>query len=399
MRRVWPWSDRRRIARAATAGAVDLLSPLELAIREAVERRSTGAALTPWELPIVVACRQLIADTVGQLPMIAYRGAQPRPDQPAIVVRPDPFEPRWQTLHRLCNNLTGWGHAWLIPSASYANDYPAAVRVVDASRAHGVFDPSGRLVDVFHDGRRLEPGSEAILVPWRVTQVGSFGAAPMNDCFRAAEYLAALYDMAGSYWEAGFPSIAVMVKQALNPTQTAELKSQVLSAWARRHEPAVIDRDGQLAPVGSSAVESQLIESIAVANTEIARAFGVMPSLVNVQAGDSLTYATTEGEFSKWLKVGLGSYLMRIEAAFSDLTPYGTTVRFDTTELLRTDLAARYQAYALGIQYGWILPEEVRQREGLPPLPAGALPAPSSSTLIADPTESVPIPTPTGVAA
>ena len=97
-----------------------------------------------------------------------------------------------------------------------------------------------------------------------------------------------------------------------------------------------------------------------------------MPSLVNVAAGDSLTYATTEAEFSKWLKVGLGQYLTRIEAAFSDLTPYGTDVRFDTTELLRTDLVARWDAYAVGVQNGWILPAKVREREGFPPLPAGA---------------------------
>jgi hypothetical protein len=214
---------------------------------------------------------------------------------------------------------------------------------------------------------------------------------------RAAEYLAALYDMAGSFWVAGFPSIAVLVKQALNPTQTQQLKDQVLGAWARRHEPAIVDRDGQLASIGSSAVESQLVESIAVANTEIARAFGVMPSLVNVAAGDSLTYATTEAEFSKWLKVGLGQYLSRIEAAFTDLTPYGTEVRFDTTELLRTDLVARWDAYAVGVQNGWILPSEVREREGFPPLPAGAgLPAPSS-TMLADPPATAQItPTPRG---
>ena len=199
--------------------------------------------------------------------------------------------------------------------------------------------------------------------------------------------------MAGSFWVAGFPSIAVLVKQALNPTQTRELKDQVLGAWARRHEPAIVDRDGTLAQIGSSAVESQLVESIAVANTEIARAFGVMPSLVNVAAGDSLTYATTEAEFSKWLKVGLGQYLSRIEAAFTDLTPYGTEVRFDTTELLRTDLEARWNAYAIGVQNGWILPAEVREREGFPPLPAGAaLPAPN---MLADPPPSAQI-TPTG---
>jgi len=377
---------RRQVARAAVTKQA--ANGLEKVIADAVNARLSGVALTPDELPIVVACRDLIANTIGQLPMIAYRGNQPRPDQPAVVVRPDPFEPRWQTLHRLTNNLTGWGHVWLIPTAQYANDYPAAVQVVDASRAHATFDPTGRLESVYYDGRRLEPGATgAILIPWRVPQAGSLGRAPLADCWRAAEYLAALYDMAGSFWMAGFPSIAVMVKQALNPTQTRELKDQVLGAWARRHEPAVIDRDGSLSQVGSSAVESQLVESIAVANTEIARAFGVMPSLVNVAAGDSLTYATTEGEFSKWLKVGLGQYLSRIEAAFSDLTPYGTEVRFDTTELLRTDLEARWNAYAIGVQNGWILPAEVREREGFPPLPAGAQLAPPAplANMLADP--------------
>ena len=123
-----------------------------------------------------------------------------------------------------------------------------------------------------------------------------------------------------------------------------------------------------------------------------------MPSLVNVAAGDSLTYATTEAEFSKWLKVGLGQYLSRIEAAFSDLTPYGTEVRFDTTELLRTDLEARWNAYAIGVQNGWILPAEVREREGFPPLPAGAaLPAPAVSNMLADPPAQI-TPTPRGPA-
>ena len=363
--------ERRRLARSAA----DATNALERLISAAVASRDTSASLTPFELPIVVACRDLIANTVGQLPLIAYKGNTPRPDQPSIVIRPDPFEPRWLTMHRLVNNLTGWGHVWLIPSAHYANDYPAAVRVVDASRAMGEMDSSGRLVAVYHDGQKLEPGTGAIWVPWRVTQAGSLGSAPLNECSRAVDYLAALYDMAGSFWEAGFPSIAVLVKQSLNATQTRELKDQVLSAWARKHEPAVIDRDGQLASIGSSAVESQLVESIAVANTEIARAFGVMPSLVNVAAGDSLTYATTEAEFSKWLKVGLGQYLTRIEAAFGDLTPYGTEVRFDTSELLRTDLEARWNAYAVGIAGGWILPSEVREREGFPPLPpvAGAV--------------------------
>jgi phage portal protein BeeE len=124
-----------------------------------------------------------------------------------------------------------------------------------------------------------------------------------------------------------------------------------------------------MAPVGSSAVESQLMESIAMANAEVARAFSVMPSLVNVAGGDSLTYSTTEGEYQKWLSVGLGPYLTRIEGAWSDMTPYGQVCRFDTAALTRADFATRANAYAVALNYQpWITPDEVRDREGLPPM-------------------------------
>ena len=310
-------------------------------IADAVAARPTGTALTPDELPIVVACRDLIANTVAPVADDRLPREPPRPDQPSIIVRPDPYEPRWQTLHTPGEQPDRLGTCLADPDGVLRERLSGRRPCRRRRRsAFGEFDSAGRLVDDL--SRRPAPGTGpdgAILIPWRVTQAGIAGRAPLADCWRAAEYLAALYDMAGSFWEAGFPSIAVLVKQALNPTQTRELQDPGHCRPGRVDtNPPMIDRDGQLAPIGSSAVESQLVESIAVANTEIARAFGVMPSLVNVAAGDSLTYATTEAEFSKWLKVGLGQYLMRIEAAFTDLTPYGTEVRFDTTELLRTDL-------------------------------------------------------------
>ena len=66
---------RRRIARAAVDGN-DRIGTL---IADAIAARAGGAPMTPDELPIVVACRDLIANTVGQLPMIAYRGNGPDP--------------------------------------------------------------------------------------------------------------------------------------------------------------------------------------------------------------------------------------------------------------------------------------------------------------------------------
>jgi HK97 family phage portal protein len=364
----------RRIARAEAARSEKLLE----IITDAQNRRAGVCGISPWELPTVVACRRLIADTVAQLPLTAMRNGVPRPDQPTLYLRPNPAEPYWLTMHRTVNNLTGRGHVWIVPTAWDAADWPLAARVVDADHATATFTANGReLAEIWIDGQRLEPGpGGAVWVPYDVPAAGSLGVSPIAGCWRAAEYLAALYDMAGSFWEAGFPSVAIQIAQRLGPDDAPKLKAQVIQAWSRRHEPAVMDNGAQIVPVGSSPVEAELVASIDTANKEIARAFGVMPSLVNVPGGDSLTYSTTEGEYSKWKSVGLGPYLMRIEGGYTDLTVYGTTARFDTAELTRTDAAARAAYYTAALAGGWLTVNEVRRMEGAGPLPGPADNAP-----------------------
>jgi len=345
---------RRKIARSQAA-------LLEL-IAQAQQARTIGPAMNPWQLPIVVACRRIIADTAMQLPVFAMRGGQRRPDQPAVFRRPNPNEPYWLTIQRIVSNLTGAGYCWILPTAYDAAGYPLAFRVCDASKGAPTFDLNGEMVDVWIDGRYQTPGKDGVIwLPYEVPANGHVGQGPFAACWQAVTYLSALYEMAGSFWEAGFPSVAIEVATRLGPDDAPEMKRQILSSWSRRHEPAIIDNGGKIVPIGSSAVEAQLIESINWANAEIARTAGVMPSLVNVAGGDSLTYSTTAGEFTKWRIVGLGPYLTRMEGAFSDLQPFGTDARFDTTDLTRADEAAQadYFTNALG---RWMTADEIRQR-------------------------------------
>lgn len=364
---------------------------LESRLAEAVSRYmdtggATGCGLSPWEVPTVVACRRVIADTVAFTPMYAVRNGAPARRQPAIYTRPDPLEPRWLSMWRMVDQLTGYGHVWLQPTAWDAADWPLIVRVRDASHGSARFDPTGQIESVWLDGDVHDigphPGTRdeaagVIWVPYEVPAAGSSGVSPMSRCWRAAEYLAALYEMAGSFWEAGFPSLAVSVLARLSPDDTAKLKEQVLGAWSRRHEPAIMDNGATLNPVGSSAVESQLVESIGMANAEICRTFGVMPSIVNVAAGDSLTYATTEGEFSKWRSIGLGPYLGRLQSAWTDCQPHGTAAVFDTSELTKPSLTEQGQYANLALAgEPWMTVDEIRARSQLPPS-GSARPAPA----------------------
>jgi HK97 family phage portal protein len=344
-------------------------------IARATEERLWGADVDPWTLPVVVACRGLIADTIAQLPLVTLRDRRPLAVQPTITTRPDPLEPRWLTFHRIANNFTRWGHCWVQVLGTDAAGYPSSVRVLDAGEAAATWDSTGRVLDtVWVDGQALVPDVEIHWLPFTVERRGSLGTSPLAECWTAIEDLAALWSMAGSFWRAGYPSLVVKVKQRLQPGQATQIKSQLISSMAGRHEPGVIDMDGDIGAIGSSAVEAQLVESIGQANAEVARAMRMPPSLVNVASGDSLTYSTVEGEFRRWLATGLGAYLNRIEAAFDDMTPRGQRTRFDTTELLRADFTARVEAYAATLAAGWMTVDEVRDLEGLDPLDQPAAP-------------------------
>jgi HK97 family phage portal protein len=49
-------------------------------------------------------------------------------------------------------------------------------------------------------------------------------------------------------------------------------------------------------------------------------------------------------------------------------------LRYNFKELLRGDTTARYAAYNTGFMGGWLLRNEIRQEEGLPPIPGGDVP-------------------------
>lgn len=359
------------------------------AIAEVIAQR-VWPEFDPWALPVVVACRRLLADTVAQLPLVAYRGRRPMAVQPELVRRPNPLEPRWLTWHRAVNQLTRYGHCWLRVTDHDTAGRVAGIRVVDAADGAPTWDPeTGDLDTVWINGDELVPGLDVMWVPYNVERRSSTGESPLEGCWPAVEDLARLWRMAGSFWETGYPSIALTVAHRLQPAQAAELKGQFIASLGGRHAPAVLDNDAKLETIGASALEAQLVESLAAGNAELARAFLMPPSLVNVASGDSLTYATTEGEFRRWLATGLGAYLTRLEAAVDDLSPPGQTNRFDTSALLRSDFQARADAYATALAGGaWLTPDEVRDREGLDPLDPATARGPVGGAALADPTEA-----------
>lgn len=328
-------------------------------------------------LPPVIACRTLIADTVAQLPLVAMRGGQPRVDQPPLLTQPDPQEPRWSTLHRIAMHLSGRGNAWLLILAWGADDRPMAVRALDPAEVAAELDELGAVTEVRWHDRRLQVGVDVLHIPLISSgAAGGLGRSPLDLARVSLDGLASLYGYASSYWSGGGnPSVLLKVPHRVSRDEAEAVRAQWLETHGGRRVPAVLWGGAEAEPFAASAEQAQLTQAHAQATAEIARLFRIPPSLVNAQAGDSLTYSTTAEQMRSWLATGLAPYLMRIEAAFSELLPRGTVARHDTAELLRADWRARVDGYAVALGGApWLTVDEVRDQEGRPPITAGALP-------------------------
>ena len=113
---------------------------------------------------------------------------------------------------------------------------------------------------------------------------------------------------------------------------------------------------------------------------EIARLYLIPAHKLNLAVSSGLTYSNPESLERDYLRGCIAGYVEPIERAASALLPDGRnadeamSVDFDYRGLLRTTTAERYASYGAALAAGFLTVDEVRDLEGLPPLPASARP-------------------------
>jgi HK97 family phage portal protein len=90
--------------------------------------------------------------------------------------------------------------------------------------------------------------------------------------------------------------------------------------------------------------------------------------------GKSLTYANLEQRNTRRVQVTLLPWIVRIEAAISDLLFRPRYMKFNVNGLLRGDQKTRYESYQIGVTSGFLTPNEPRGWEELPLFPDGDVP-------------------------
>lgn len=340
----------------------------------------------------VWACVRLISGTIGQMPLQGVRdsGDYPEPVSPTppLLASPSSIVPRSAWVESVLVSLLLRGNCYGRVVETGANGRATKIDILNPDRvrpdveagtrrkvfylsgddgsmvAHYPFD-TGR-GDIWHVPGLLLPGSWVGLSPIE------YAKQTIGQGLAAEKF--------GSQWfgEGGVPAAILSTDQPVTEEQASTIKTRFMSAVRGKREPAILGAGLKYEAIQVAPEESQFIEAQSWSTAQVARVFGLSPSLLEVSTGSSnaLTYQNRESRVSDFLAFGLGPWIHRLEESLSALLPNPQQARFKTGAILRADIQTRYQTYAIAAQVQsatgqpLLTTNEMRALENLPPLPA-----------------------------
>jgi HK97 family phage portal protein len=330
----------------------------------------------------VQRCVSVIAGTLASMPWQELEGVESVPAS-RITERPCANMTRrewvWKVaatlaLENVCYLLAMGGEddegaPWsLVPVA------PQAIAPADYS-----YDPWGMLPPTRYRIGDAEYSAESLVILRRAMWPGvpDHVSGPLRLARATFGAVLAAGEYAAKYWAGGgSPITQITVPQAVNGTQAEDIRERWRQArMLGPDHPAVLGGGATAAPFGVDPTAAAAVDARREHAADIARYFGVPTRLANAPASDDETYANVESEGLDLLRYCLIDYMGSIQDAITGLLPDGRTLRLDPTAVTRGLQGDRYTAWSTATgSRPWMLPEEVREAEHLPPLTVADFP-------------------------
>lgn len=350
----------------------------QIAYAQAMRAGSVFTLADALAMPAVIRAVQLTCSLIAQFTPVAYRDGVPLPDQPRLLTA-TPYSTVYEFLYQTVWSLIaepgthgkGGDAYWWITSRDedgLAREMivlpPGEVRIErDRDRYHPVYTWRGTELDrdLVHLRIGRPPGD-------------LHGRSPLITGLPALAPVAAAEAYAfGFFSTSGIPSVLIKAPGEGSEDEAQRLKSQWMAAHAGPEATPAVMFKGLQGTVeveypSVDAQKAQLQESRAYGATIVARLLGIPAALLHVEtSGATITYVNSGGAIDEFVRTTAQPvYLSPIESQYSLLVPRTQTVRFNTAELFRIDLAGRINAYAAAIGAGILTAPEARTFEGWP---------------------------------
>jgi hypothetical protein len=320
---------------------------------------------------------------IATLPLRLYKGQDPQPS--ALLRQFDPDLPNVLHLAMTVEDLVFEGVAWWEITGQDFERYPVAVRRIEPGRI-SMTRPDGpaRPDDERWLWIRSEDGRTWRLVA-RSLMIRFYSPNPaiLKTNARDIRIARALQDLVELY--ARNPALREYFTDSDNPDVDA-LKDPEIDAFMAEYAamratspvgwiPSNVKRveAGSPSPRDLMLVDLQNQVMIALAN-----ALGIDPEDIGVST-TSRTYQNEDARRRDKINRVYGPYMTAITDRLSmgDITRYGYSVRFDLTDYLKADPAARTAYYQSMRDLIGLSPEWIAQQEGIPMSAISSTPAPA----------------------
>ena len=315
---------------------------------------------------------QLLTTSAAQISIDVERGGSrlPAGKVPTVIKRPCLDMSPSQFVKYTVTSMAASGDAfWL---RNYAAGPGAGLLDVTPLNPHDVHVFEDRNGRTRYSWKGKEYGTDEITqlsllrLPGQLRGLGPIQAAQ-------AEIAGALdlRDYASNWFSEGtVPDGILTSEQILTPEDAKQYREQFTAQNGTIADRLkVLGKGTSYEPLLLKPADAQWLESQQFTTTQLARLFGTPASLMLAAVeGSAMTYSNVEQDWIAFTRFTLMAYLREIEDALTDLLPYGQTVRFNLDALLRSDTKTRYEAHQIGLNAGFLVDDEVRAIENLPPL-------------------------------
>lgn len=380
----------RHLFRRPRAGSAERDPSDDFWYQSAPTVTAAGVPVSPavaLQVAVVYDCLQVLSQPLASLPFKIFRrrpdGGKEEVEHPVadlLRTRPNPEQTGYEFRGMMQWNLALYNNAYaeIRGGARYGVGelWPLHPSLVTPRRRD-----NGEIWYEIHDGglRRLREDQIWHLKGLPLAADGLLGTPPWECCPGAIATSVAAQDYAARFFANS--GISGGVIEAGEKTQFKDdlQKERFMAAWRKARTGKHAHRDGLLEfgmkyhPHMINNEQAQFTESRKELALEITRIWHIPPHKVGIL--DNAHHNNIEHQALEFVSETLLPWLVLWEQAIArdlivdsegDFIP-----EFNVAGILRGDLKSRYDAYAIGRQWGWLSVNEVRALENLNPIEGG----------------------------
>jgi HK97 family phage portal protein len=327
------------------------------------------------QVSAVWACVRLLADAVSMQPINAFRmqnGIQKPRDLPPLLQKPAADATLNEWLYMVMVSLTLRGNAYGVVTAVDDLGYPTKIELQHPDQVHSYvkdgniqywinqkpidqYATTHRANTLWHMRAFRMPGSH-------------LGLSPLEYAAMTIQQDLAAVKFGTDFFESNGHPVGVMTTDNEVTQEDSQIIKDRFMHGVRNRTPVIVGDGLKYQPIAIRPEESQFLATQQFNAGQIARFFGVGADMIDAATGKDNTYQNVEQKSINFLTYGVQPWLYRFENAFGLLTPGPVILRFDTSELLRTDRKTTMESLVLGIAAKMMTPDEARQQIDYPPL-------------------------------